>query len=65
MNGVLRNFVNAVVSQKISLFSTVHEDSMKHSPETHMRFSERGAIWPNTSIHCATRIKCGFTMKML
>ena len=30
-----------------------------------MRFSERGAICPNTSIHCATRMKCSFTMKML
>ena len=33
----------------------------KHSPATHMHFSEREAVCSNTSIHCAKWRECCFT----
>ena len=43
----------------------VPKATYKHSPATHMSFSEREAVYSNNSIHCAKWLECYFTFQMM
>ena len=53
--GAQREIISEIVfnTSMAGYLEVLTDPSSKHSPETHMRFSEREAVCSNTSIHCA------------